>query len=89
MGSGPAPVERPGSVAAPFATLPTPVLTAVADKLGLSVDALRSQLAAGRPLSSVAAVAGLAHDELVATVDAARSRTEVPLVVSERRGLLL
>jgi hypothetical protein len=83
-------VERTGGgVAAPFATLPTPVLTAVADKLGLSVDALRSQLAAGRPLSSVAAVAGLAHEELVATVEAVRQRPEVALVPAERRGLLL
>lgn len=51
-----------------FATLPTPVLGKVADKLGISVEALRSQLAAGKPLSTLASVAGLAHEELVATV---------------------
>lgn len=60
-----------------FAALPTPVLGKVADRLGISVDALRSQLAAGRPLSTVATVAGLAREELVATVTGAAA-PEVP-----------
>lgn len=59
---------RPAVVAS-FSTLPTPVLGAVADKLGISVDALRAQLAAGKPLGTIAVVAGLAHAELVGTVD--------------------
>jgi len=60
-----------------FAALPTPVLGKVADKLGMSVDALRSQLAAGKPLSTLASVAGLARQELVAAVTGA-APPEVP-----------
>jgi len=63
--------------AATFTTLPTPVLGKVADRLGISVDALRSQLAAGKPLSTIATVAGLARHELVATVTGA-APPEVP-----------
>ena len=63
--SAPAAARSPG-VAATISTLPTPVLGAVADKLGISVDALRAQLAAGRPLGTIAQVAGLAHTALTA-----------------------
>jgi hypothetical protein len=61
-----------------FASLPTPVLGAVADKLGISVDALRAQLAAGKPLGTIARVAGLARDELVAAVDRAQHPPALP-----------
>jgi hypothetical protein len=80
---------RGASAAAAWSTMPTPVLSAVADKLGISVDALRSQLAAGRPLSSVAAVAGLAHDALVETVAAARQKQVTPVVADDGGGVLL
>lgn len=60
-----------------FATLPTQVLGKVADRLGISVDALRSQLATGKPLSTIASVAGLAHQELVASVTGSAA-PEVP-----------
>jgi hypothetical protein len=77
-----APISR-GSHAGPelaatFATLPTPVLDAVAARLGIGVDTLRAQLAAGKPLGTIARVAGLAHEELAATVADAQQPPRVP-----------
>jgi len=64
-----------------YATLPTPVLGAVADRLGISVDALRAQLAAGKPLSTIATVAGLAHEELAGPVRDREPGTAVDLLL--------
>jgi hypothetical protein len=45
-----------------FANIRTSVLEMAAAKLGMSVDALRAELEAGKPLAHIAAVAGMAQE---------------------------
>jgi hypothetical protein len=44
------------------------VESAVADKLGMSVDDLKSQLATGKSMTDIAATKGVSKDELVSTI---------------------
>ncbi len=53
--------------------MPAKVLSAVADKLGMSSQDLKSQLDSGKSLADVAKAKGLSRDDLVATIKSALS----------------
>lgn len=62
-------------LAASYSTVRTSVLEQAATKLGISVDRLRAELDAGKPLAHIAALAGISL-----TVDAQPSQ---PVVVQQ------
>jgi hypothetical protein len=56
-------------LASAFRTVRTEVMAAAAEKLGISVDRLRAEVAAGKPLSDLMAIATASHS--VAVLDEA------------------
>ncbi|MCU1374801.1 MAG: hypothetical protein JWO68_2087 [Actinomycetia bacterium] len=70
------------------------VFNAVADKLGISADDLKTQLQSGKSLTEVAAAKGMSKDDLLATIkDAIGSDTspgtsvdDLALRIADRKG---
>lgn len=63
-------------LAAAFSQVRTEVLAAAADKLGISVDRLRAEVSAGKPLSDLLAIASTSV-ERVAVVDEPHGSVDV------------
>ena len=53
----------------------TKVLSAVADKLGMSADDLKTQLSSGKSLADVATSKGLSRQDLISTIKSALTST--------------
>ena len=67
-------------LAASYSTVRTEVMAAAAERLGISVDRLRAEVAAGKPLADLMAIAtaSLAHHS-VAVVDEAHGSVDLRL----------
>jgi hypothetical protein len=65
-------------VGRPFEQARSKVLSAVADKLNMSVDQLKSQLASGKSLADVAKATGLSQQDLMSTVTSALQQANLP-----------
>ena len=82
---GPPAGASAGHLASAYSHVRTEVIAAAAEKLGISVDRLRAELAAGKPLADVMAIAHLssavpAQQQSVAIVDEAHgSQVDVRL----------
>ena len=82
--AGPAPGASAGHLASSFSQVRTEVIAAAAERLGISVDRLRAELAAGKPLADVMAVAHAstsapAHQSVALVDEAHGSEVDVRL----------
>jgi hypothetical protein len=62
-----------------FSHVRTEVIAAAAEKLGISVDRLRAEVAAGKPLSDLMAIASASHQSVAVVDEAHGSRLDLRL----------